>query len=308
MEITVAFNKVDYKIGTTTILNNISLDIKAGEITGFLGLNGAGKSTLLSLINGLRNQTSGKITLLGTELPSDDGRLRSKIGVVFQETALYEELTTFENLEFAAALYNLENTKERITEVLELLKLMDRKNQIVKTLSGGLKRRVAIARGFLHDPQLLIIDEPTLGVDVEARHAIWSHLRLLKSQGRTIIVATNYLDEAQALCDMVAVLHKGRLLTTASPDYLVSRAGYCLDVECDAEAGEKFIDILSGKKGVLRADTTPSGLSIFLKDRTLKKQMLDIIVGTGKINGFRFRSADLAEVFKSLQEKNDHVS
>lgn len=303
MEITVTFNKVDYKIGATTILKNISLDIKAGEITGLLGLNGAGKSTLLSLINGLRNQTSGKITLLGTELPSDDNRLRSKIGVVFQETALYEELTTFENLEFAAALYSLENAKERIMEVLELLKLMDRKNQIVKTLSGGLKRRVAIARGFLHDPQLLIIDEPTLGVDVETRHAIWSHLRLLKSKGRTIIVATNYLDEAQALCDMVVVLHKGRLLATASPDYLVSRAGYCLDVECDEEAGKKFIDILSGKKGVLRADATPSGLSIFLKDRTLKKQMLDIIVGTGKINGFRFRSPDLAEVFKSLQEK-----
>lgn len=303
MESAVILNNVSYEVGNTAILKDITFEIKKGQITGLLGLNGAGKSTLLALMNGLRNQTAGKVILLGKELPTGDERIRSRIGVVFQETALYEELTTFENLEFAASLYSLKNSRERILEVLSLLKLSERKNQIVKTLSGGLKRRVAIARCFLHDPELFIIDEPTLGVDVEARHAIWSHLKLLKSQGRTIIVASNYLDEAQALCDLVAVLHKGRLLTTASPGNLVSKAGYCLDVECDEKTGLKFINILKNKKGIIRSDITPSGISVFLKDQVLKKQMIDIIVKSGQIGGFRFRSPDLAEVFKSLGQK-----
>lgn len=226
------FTNVSCNIGSAKILKNITLDIANGEITGILGPNGAGKSTLLSLINGLRNHNKGNIILLDENLPSKNGKIRQHLGVVLQETALYEELTTFENLQFFASLYNVKNPIKRIIEVLDLLKLTDRSDQIVNTLSGGLKRRIAIARALLHDPELLIIDEPTLGVDAETRHAIWMHLRLLKSQGRTIVIATNYLDEALALCGKVAVLNLGELVTVETPAALINRSGSCIDIEC----------------------------------------------------------------------------
>lgn len=301
MNAAVLFEDVSCTIGKTKLLQQISFQINGGEITGILGPNGAGKSTLLSLINGLRKHSSGTITMFGEKLPMKGTKMHQRIGVVLQETALYEELTTFENLQFSASLYNITKPYGRIIEVLELLQLSDRADQAVRTLSGGLRRRVAIARALLHDPELLIIDEPTLGVDVEARHAIWQHLRLLKAKGRTVIVATNYLDEAQALCDMVAVLQNGKLLTDEKPETLVSRAGYCLEVECEEAEGEKIIARLKKDAGILSIDKTASGLFIFLKSSSVQEQIISLIVATAHIKGFRLRAPDLAEVFKTLE-------
>jgi ABC-2 type transport system ATP-binding protein len=183
----VYLKQVSYQIGKRRILDQISLTMKQGTITGLLGPNGAGKTTLLSLILGLRHPSAGTITVFHEQLSRRSGDLRRRMGVVFQETALYDELTTFENLQFAASLYQISHPQRRIKEVLELLTLFDRAQDRVGTLSGGLKRRVAIARALLHAPDLLVIDEPTLGVDVETRHAIWSHLRFLKSTGTSIM-------------------------------------------------------------------------------------------------------------------------
>src|SRR5664279_3158598 len=152
MNTAISFENVSYKIVKNTLLKHLTFAIQKAEITGILGPNGAGKSTLLSLINGLHKQSEGKILLLGEQLPAKGTKIRQRIGVVLQETALYEELTTFENLRFAASLYNVQNPTARIIEVLELLKLADRSDQVVKTLSGGLCRRVAIARALLHSP------------------------------------------------------------------------------------------------------------------------------------------------------------
>jgi ABC-2 type transport system ATP-binding protein len=301
MNAAVIFDNVSYKISQTSILENITFEIAKEEITGILGPNGAGKSTLLSLINGLRKQTNGNITLLGEQLPMKGTKLRQRIGVVLQETALYEELTTFENLRFAASLYNVPNPIGRIVEVLEVLKLSDRSDQVVSKLSGGLRRRIAIARALLHDPELLIIDEPTLGVDVETRHAIWLHLRLLKSKGRTVVVATNYLDEAQALCNSVAVILKGKLLAFESPMELVGRAGYCLDIECTEEESKKIEDSLKEQEDIIRIDETPSGLSIFLRNDSAQEGIINAIVKNTHIEGLRMRAPDLAEIFKTLE-------
>jgi len=295
----ITFKNVSYKIGNKIILDNISLDIAKGSITGILGPNGAGKTTLLSLINGLHAHTAGVITVLDEKLPLNPN-LRKHIGVVLQENALYEELTTFENLEFSASLYDVKNVKERIDNVLTLLKLSDRKNQIVRTLSGGLKRRVAIARSFIHDPELLIVDEPTLGVDAETRHAIWSHLKLLKSSGRTIIVATNYLDEAQALCDTVAVLKSGKLQVVETPEELLSRTGICIDVACSEQTGKAVSAAIKKTKNIVRIDKTSSGLSIFIKSKTAPKDIIDTILQDSTVEGFKTRAPDLAEVFKTL--------
>ncbi len=297
----VQFSEVSYKIGEKKILDGITFDITHGEVAGVLGLNGAGKTTLLSLITGLRRQASGNVVVLGERLPRKGSQLLRRIGVVLQETALYEELTTFENLRFSAALFDVQQPQQRIKEVLSLLMLDDRAHQIVSTLSGGLRRRVSIARALLHKPELLIIDEPTLGVDAEARHAIWSHLRLLKAQGTTIVVATNYLDEVQALCDTVAVLRAGRLLTFESTETLLARAGNCIDLEYADEDRSSLTQVISDEEGVISISSIPGGVTIFIKRETQAKDLINRIMQAVRVEGFRVRAPDLAEVFKSLE-------
>jgi ABC-2 type transport system ATP-binding protein len=300
--IAICFEDVSCQVNHRTILDSVWLSVKQGNITGILGPNGAGKTTLLSLVTELRHPSAGEITVLGKRLPVRGGELRRRIGVVLQETALYDELTTAENLHFAASLYNIHDPQHRIGEVLDLLGLAERADDIVGTLSGGLRRRVAVARALLHQPELLIIDEPTLGVDADARHAIWSHLRLLRSGGTTILVATNYLDEALALCDLAAVLRQGKLLAYETPQALVARAGSCLDVECLAAATGAIVLALAGVESILRIDPTPSGLSVFIRGgNTAPEDIIRLILPAAPINGFRMRAADLTEVFKALE-------
>lgn len=301
MEKALVLKKVNYKINNHPILRNISLTLFDGEILGILGPNGAGKTTLLSLLNGLRDQQDGEIYIFNQKLPFKSTNLKSQIGVVLQETALYEELTVVENLKFYASLYNLKNPLANIISVLELLKLSDRADQMVSVLSGGLKRRLSIARALLHGPKLLIIDEPTLGVDVEARHFIWQHLKLLKSKGNTVIVATNYLDEAQALCDKVAVLNNGKMVAFETPQALISRAGYCLDVEAAQEELEKIKKILRTISGVIRFEDFERGISIFVKSDFKQEVLMSTVLKNAEIDCLRARSADLAEVFKALK-------
>lgn len=297
----VSFENVSLRIDKSTILNDITLTIPTHSITGILGPNGAGKSTMISLIIGLETPSNGILTVLGKQLPAKGESLRQQIGVVLQETSLYEELTIQENLQFFASLYTVEKPKQRIKELLELLGLSERAQDQVHILSGGLKRRTAIARALLHNPQLLVVDEPTLGVDVEARHAIWEHLRFLKSQGHTILVATNYLDEAQALCDEVSVLNKGNLLLTDSPDALIARTGHSLDIECTQESAEKISHSLAQITTVVRSEKTASGLSIFLKKESVPDTIINAVLNTAPVNGFRFRPPDLAEIFQTLE-------
>ena len=238
--------------------------------------------------------------MLGERLPVRSGSLRRRIGVVLQDTALYEELTTEENLRFSAALYAVPHTRERIDEVLELLQLTDRARQIVHTLSGGMRRRVAIARALLHDPELLVIDEPTLGVDVETRHAIWAHLRLLKSQGRTIIVATNYLDEAMALCDTVMVLRAGVMLTRETPSALIDRTGYCLDIACADTETDGLIEVITGLSPVLLIERTSTGLSVLFDSNTAPEPIMRAVIDHTIVDELRLRAPDLAEIFSTL--------
>lgn len=299
MEPVVCLADVSCRIGKSDILQNVSLQVERGQIIGILGPNGAGKTTLLSAVTGLLRHTTGEITVLGHKLPAYASALRRRIGVVLQETALYEELTTRENLQFAASLYNVADTQRRIDDVLQLLMLSDRASQRVSTLSGGLRRRVSIARALLHNPDLLIIDEPTLGVDVEARHAIWSHLRMLRAAGTTIMVSTNYLDEAQALCTRVAVLCQGKLLTCEEPDDLVARTGTCLDVECGSDAAGSLAEILRDVAGIMRIEQNTTGLTIFLNSETASAAAIELITRK-RIEGFHKRAPDLAEVFKAL--------
>ncbi len=297
----VQFQGVSCHLGRRDVLHGITLDIEQGRVTGILGPNGAGKSTLLGIIMGLRQLSGGRAWVLGEPLPARGTGLRRRIGVVLQETALYDELTSYQNLRFAAALYGVANARSRIGEVLDLLGLSDRADQLAGTLSGGLRRRLAIARALLHEPALLIIDEPTLGVDPEARHAIWAHIRLLQARGTTVLVASNYLDEVQALCDMAAVLRDGRLVAHETPASLVARAGQCIDVQCEPAAFDTVNELIAELAGVTRMEPTPSGATVFLQGDVAPEDVVRSLMLRVHIGGFRVRAADLAEVFRVLE-------
>jgi ABC-2 type transport system ATP-binding protein len=297
----IRLDRVTCRIGGAAILRDLSINFDAGVVTGVLGPNGAGKSTALGLIMGLRPLSGGAAEVLGVRLPARGRDLRRRIGVVLQETALYEELTAYENLHFAASLYGVTAADRRIHEVLDLLGLADRARDVVGALSGGMRRRISIARALLHAPELLIIDEPTLGVDVDTRHAIWSHIRVLRARGTTVVVATNYLDEAEALCDVVAVLRDGRLVAFESPASLVARAGRCVDVDCTPHEVTLIGNAVAGLEGVLRVDRTPSGAAVFLEGGAPTHAVVrSVIRSAPSIGGVRVRAADLAEVFRAL--------
>ena len=291
---------VSCRRGRREALHRVDLEVQPARVTGILGPNGAGKSTLLGVVAGLYRPFEGTAQVLGEQLPARGASLRRRIGVVLQETALYEELTVTENLRLTAALYSLPKPAQRITEVLELIDLADRANDLVTSLSGGMRRRVTLARALLHQPELLIIDEPTLGIDAEARHSIWEHIRLLRSRGTTVMVASNYLDEVQALCDIAAVLYQGQLVAYETPDSLVAQAGQCLDLDCTPDATPEITDLVLAFPGVSRTEVSSSGLTAFLRGDADPDDIVREVLQREHISGFRVRAADLAEVFRVL--------
>ncbi|MFW9788446.1 MAG: ABC transporter ATP-binding protein [Candidatus Thorarchaeota archaeon] len=208
--------------GSHKALQELSFSVEKGEIIGLLGPNGAGKSTTVKLITGILKPTSGSVRVSGLEVTANLDSIRKLIGFMPQETALYQDLTAYEALEYHAELYGVpkEEVNERILKMLELAGLTHRKDDLVKTYSGGMKRRLALVRSILHDSELLILDEMSLGVDVQSRNLIWNQVRKLKDEGRTIIFCTNYMDEAEALADRVIVIDNGALVASGTPSDL----------------------------------------------------------------------------------------
>jgi ABC-2 type transport system ATP-binding protein len=293
--------------GTVRALDGVSLQVQTGTVVGIVGPNGAGKTTLIDVICGLVRPSQGKVRVLGRDVASASGDLRARIGVLPQETALYDEVTAQQNLRFAAALYGVPNPQQRIAEVLDLVGLRARAHDVIRGFSGGMQRRVAIARALLHDPPLLILDEPTVGVDVEARHQIWAHIRSLRAGGRTVVLTTNYLDEAEALCDRVAILRAGKLVAEDTPASLSARTGRCLELECWEDAAAKLAGVLRHERGVLRAEIVDFGLRVYLAVDAVPEDVVRTARSVCHVEGFRTRSPDLVEVFRSLTAQSPSV-
>jgi ABC-2 type transport system ATP-binding protein len=237
--------------GDTKALDNLSFSVEKGEIVGILGPNGAGKSTAVKIITGILRPTSGSIKVSGLEVSENLDSVRKLIGFMPQETALYEDLTAYESLEYHADLYGVprEEMQERISKMLELAGLTQRKDDLVRTYSGGMKRRLALVRSFLHDSELLILDEMSLGVDVQSRNLIWNQVRRLKSEGKTIIFCTNYMDECEALADRVVVIDNGKLVAADTPGELKRKyvGDYLIEVLIEGMDSDKNADWLSTK-------------------------------------------------------------
>jgi len=218
-------------------VDSISFTVKQGEIFGFLGPNGAGKTTTIKMLTTLLNPTDGFAEVAGFNIIKQKDDVRKKIGIVFQEPALDNELTGKENLDFHARMYGLDkkNRKNRINEVLKLVDLEDKKDVFVKNYSGGMKRRLEIARGLMHHPTVLFLDEPTLGLDAQTRRAIWEYIKKMnKEEGTTIFLTTHYMDEADYLCERIGIIDQGKILIIGTTTNLKNSVGNdVITLSCD---------------------------------------------------------------------------
>ncbi len=213
--------------GDIEAVRGVDFTVHAGEIFGFLGPNGAGKTTMINILCTLIKPTSGFASLAGHNVVTDAEKVRSSIGIVFQDPSLDERLTAHENLEFHGMIYGVPKVdrRGRISNVLKMVELWDRRNDIVKTFSGGMKRRLEIARGLMHNPRVLFLDEPTLGLDPQTRNRIWEYIRDLRQRENiTIFLTTHYMDEAEN-CDRIAIIDNGKIISLDTPAKLKSMVG-----------------------------------------------------------------------------------
>ena len=207
-------------------VNNISFDVDKGEIFAFLGPNGAGKTTTIKMLTTLLKPTSGTLQLNGFDPLHQEDKVRSSFGIVFQDPSLDDELTAYENLEFHGVLYNVPKDirKRRIEELLKFVELWDRKDDLVKTFSGGMKRRLEIARGLLHHPKIFFLDEPTQGLDPQTRNHMWEYVQELnKKEGITIFFTTHYMEEAEKVANRVAIIDRGKIVAIGTPKELIRK-------------------------------------------------------------------------------------
>jgi ABC-2 type transport system ATP-binding protein len=216
------------KYGNLTAVDNLTLDISENEVFGLLGSNGAGKTTTIHMLATLLKPTSGTATVNGYDITNQPAKVRASIGIVFQAPSSDDMLTGYENLHLHAMLYSVprHTRKQRIEEVLELVGLTERKHDQVKTYSGGMRRRLEIARGLLHKPKVMFLDEPTLGLDPASRGSMWKYVRrLVEEEKVTIILTTHYMEEADMLCDRIAIIDKGRIIALDTPAKLKAGLG-----------------------------------------------------------------------------------
>lgn len=206
-----------------TAVDGIDFEISKGEVFGFLGPNGAGKSSTMRMIGAVSPLTSGSLSVFGMDPARDGAKIRARLGVVPQENMLDEELRVADNLYIYGRYFDMSRRelRQKIPELLEFSQLLEKQDAKVDTLSGGMKRRLAIARSLINSPELVLLDEPTTGLDPQARHVLWEKLYELKSQGATLVITTHYMDEAEQLCDRLVVMDNGKIVAEGSPQGLI---------------------------------------------------------------------------------------
>ncbi len=214
--------------GQFVAVSDISFEIKRGQVVAFLGPNGAGKTTTIKMLTTLLKPTSGKVELDGLDPQREPGEVRKRFGIVFQDPSLDDELTAQENMEIHAALYRIprRDCAARIEKLLKLFELWDRRNEPAKRFSGGMRRRLEIARGLLHSPRVLFLDEPTLGLDPQTRNQLWTQVKKLnEEEGVTVFLTTHYMEEAERVAHQVAIIDHGRIVAEGTPDQLKQQTG-----------------------------------------------------------------------------------
>jgi ABC-2 type transport system ATP-binding protein len=253
--------------GSREVVAGVSFSAGQGEIVGLLGPNGAGKTTIVSMLCGLVAPDSGSIAIAGEAIRGDASEVKRHIGLVPQDLALYEDLSARGNLELFGALYGVSGTKlhERCTQALDLVGLADRAKDKPRTFSGGMQRRLNMACALVHDPDILLLDEPTVGVDPHSRNAIFDNLETLKARGKTLVYTTHYMEEAERLCDRVVIIDHGNVVAsdTLQGLYRLLPAAESLELEVE---GSVDVKMLAREPGVKSAEQTNSKLTVGIDD------------------------------------------
>ena len=257
------------RFGSFVAVDGIDFTVEAGEAFGFLGPNGAGKTSTMRMIACVSPRSGGELRVLGLDPAVDGPRIRSRLGVVSQEDTLDSELTVRDNLVMYGRYFGLPRrvVQQRVDELLEFVQLADRRESLVEPLSGGMKRRLAIARALVNQPQLLLLDEPTTGLDPQARHLVWDRLYNLKRSGVTLVLTTHYMDEAEQLCDRLVIMDGGRIVAEGSPRELINRHSSRDVVELRFGSDDERTAALPRLEGVgLRVEPLPDRVLLYSTD------------------------------------------
>ena len=292
------------RYGTQAVVDNIDLSVRRGECFGLLGPNGAGKTTTLRMLMGATSPSAGELNVLGYPIPQQARQMHQRLGVVPQQDNLDPDFTVMENLATFASYFGLAKSigaavlDKRIADLLAFANLEAKAHAGIGTLSGGMKRRLTLARALINDPDLLILDEPTTGLDPQARQLIWQRLRTLLAQGKSLILTTHYMEEAERLCDRLVIIDSGRILVSGSPADLVRQHIEPHVVEIHGRGMDEWFNSI-GQKFVQRSEHAGETLFCYLAD---ERPLLDALRHCPELH-FTHRRANLEDVFIKLTGK-----
>ncbi len=296
-EVLVNAKNLTKKFGNLTAVDNIDFEIFKGENFGFLGPNGAGKTTIMKMIQGVSPFSYGKLTLAGMDIAEHARTIKGIVGVAPQEDNLDPDFTVFQNLTVYARYFDIpkEKARTRADELLKFMQLEEKRDVVMTALSGGMRRRLILARALMNDPQILILDEPTTGLDPQARHLIWTKIRSLKKQGVTVILTTHYMDEAAQLCDRIIIMDQGKIIEKGEPVQLVKE-----------HVGEEVLEVLNSEESMTclkqyfpdaRIDIVGDKIQVFAKKA---RGILAKILEEASFRGALIRDSNLEDVFLKL--------
>ena len=280
-----------------TALSGIDLDIPRGSIFGLLGPNGAGKSTLINILAGLVNKSSGSVNIWGFDQDENPRQSRAAIGVMPQELNLDPFFTPGASLDMQAGLYGVPKNQRKTDEILRLIGLEDKANSYARSLSGGMRRRLLLGKALVHSPQILVLDEPTAGVDIGLRQMLWDNVRQLNADGMTVILTTHYLEEAQEMCDQIAIIHEGSLRALDTTENLLSKLDTkTLVVQADLD------DLITMPKGVMQTTRADGGMAFtYSRSKISPGDILDALrLADVKILDIQTEQPDLQDVFLEI--------
>ena len=281
-------------------LSNINLEIKKGEIFALLGPNGAGKSTLINIICGINKKKDGEISVFGHDIEKSYKMARSKIGLVPQEIATDSFEKVIDTLKFSRGLFNKKSSIEYLEKVLKSLELFEKRNQQIRTLSGGMKRRVMIAKAMSHEPNILFLDEPTAGVDVELRQSLWKNLYDLKKNGVTIFLTTHYIEEAERLADRVGIIHQGKILMVEKKDKILEKLGDKRVIITINKTSKNLKKILTKYNYQKKKNKLIFSLDLKNNKNSVSDLFKDLIKNSISFNDVEIKKNNLEEIFLKL--------
>ena len=292
--------------GGRSVLDGISFEVEEGEVFGYLGPNGAGKTTTLRIILGLLNPTSGKAIVMGKNLAEDD-EARKKIGVVLENDGLYEDLSAFDNLEYYAQLYDVSNRKEKIEDLLRFVRLYERRREKVGVFSKGMRRKLAIARAIINDPEVLFLDEPSSGLDPDAQRMVRNLILELSKEGKTVFLNSHDLDEVQRICDRIAILQRGRIMVCdavkslrrkfSGPRVIISTS--------DNKSAERAFEILNSLDFVSNCEIDGKKISLMLKENKQSSLFRKLSENGVEIEEIRKVEVTLEDIYFKMQKEEE---